>query len=114
MKEQIRKFKLWLIRTNRKRQARKHGVPFRDRMWYNYQAMLPEDIWTDKSFIEIFDNDGKYIVCPSVGGEVVYNDKGQRYMYRIIGFKNESRNRDWLYDSDYIHPVVEYLRKIED
>ena len=44
---------------------------------------------------------------------MIYNDKGKRYEYKIIGFENESRNRDWLYDTDYINPVVEYLRKIE-
>ena len=45
--------------------------------------------------------------------KVIYNDKGKRYEYKIIGFKNESRNRDWLYDTDYINPVIEHIRKIE-
>lgn len=110
----LEKFKLWLNRISRKRKAKKYGVPFRERKWYNYRAMLPKDTLAKKSFIEIFDENGHYIDCPPVGGEVIYNDKGQRYLYRIVGFKNESRNRDWLYDSDYICPVVEFLRKVED
>ena len=103
--------KLWLNRHSRMRQAKKYGVPFCKRMWYNYRAMLPKDILSEKSFIEIFDESGRYIDCPGIGGEVVYNNRGERYRYRVVGFKNESRYRDWLYDTDYIHPVVEFMGK---
>lgn len=100
---------LWL-----RREAKREGVPFRERMWYNYRAMLYKEILHEKSFIEIFDKDGKYIDCPGIGGEVIYNDHGRRYRYRVIGFKNDSPNRDWLYGSDYIHPVVEYVGKVKE
>lgn len=114
MNKLFKKIRLWLNRISRKREAKKYGVPFREREWYNFRAMLSKDSLADNSFIEIFDENGRYIDCPCVGGEVVYNSKGQRYLYRIVGFENESRNRDWLYDMDYINPVVEYLRKLED
>lgn len=103
----------FLSMQKRKKEAKKNGVPFRQRMWYNYRAMLPKERAKKSSFIECFNKYGKYIDCPGVGGKVIYNDKGKRYEYKIIGFENESRNRDWLYDTDYINPVVEYLRKIE-
>lgn len=110
----IKKIKLWLNKISRKRQAKKYGVPFREREWYNFRAMLSKDELTKYSFIEIFDEKGRYIDCPSIGGEVIYNDKGQRYLYRVIDFKNESRNRDWLYDTDYINPVIEFWEKIKE
>ena len=100
---------LWL-----RREAKREGVPFRECMWYNYRAMLPKDILAEKSFIEIFDADGRYINCPGIGGEVVYNAHGRRYRYRVVGFKNDSPNRDWLYDNDYINPVVEYVGKVKE
>ena len=114
MKRAFRNIKQWLNRISRKRAAAKFGVPFRQKMWYNYRAMLPKDKLSQKSFIEIFDKDGQYIVCPPVGGEVVYNNKGKRFLYRIVDFDNESPNRDWLYDSDWINPIVEFIEKIED
>lgn len=114
MKKVLKDIKLWLNRINRKRTAAKYGVPFRKKMWYNYRARFLKDELSQKSFIEIFDKDGRYIECPPVGGEVVYNNKGQRFLYRIIDFDNDSRNKDWLYDSDYINPVVEFIEKIED
>lgn len=110
----MKKIKLWLTIVIRMLMAKHYDVPFRRRMWYNYRAMLPKESLSDKSFIEIFDKDGRYISCPSIGGEIVYNNRGQRFLYRIIGFDNESRNRDWLYDSDYIHPVVEFIGKAKE
>lgn len=110
----MKKIVLWLNGLKRKREAKREGVPFRKRMWYNYRAMLPKDALSDKSFIEIFDERGRYIDCPGIGGEVIYNYKGQRYRYRVIDFRNDSRNRDWLYDTDYIHPVVEYIGKVKE
>lgn len=96
-----------------KHEAKRHGVPFRERMWYNYRAMLPKDRLAEKSFIEIFDAEGRYVNCPGIGGEVIYNDHGRRYRYRVIGFENESPNKDWLYDGDWINPIVEYVGKVE-
>ena len=105
----------FLTLLKRKREAKKYGVPFRTREWYNFRAMLPREEREKNihSYIEIFDNKGHYIDCPSVGKEIKYNHKGELFVYRIIGFENESRNRDWLYDSDYIHPIIEYARKEE-
>jgi hypothetical protein len=87
-------------------------VPFRKRVWYNYRAMLPSDHLAGKNFVEIFDENGHYIDCPGVGGTLVYNVNGVRYLYLVIDFKNESRNRDWLYDTDYINPVIEFVRPL--
>lgn len=95
----------------RKREAKRERVPFKKKEWYNYRAMLSKDSLADKTFIEIFDEGGNYIDCPGIGGEVILNAQGRRYRYRVVGFKNESRNRDWLYDTDYICPVIEYLGK---
>lgn len=110
----IETIKSWLSVYRRKRQAAKYDVPFRERMWYNFRAMLSKKELANYSFIEIFDKNGRYVDCPRIGGEVIYNHKSQRFKYLIIGFKNEPRNRDWLYDTDYINPVVEFLEKIED
>jgi len=93
--------------------AKRQGVPFRTKEWYNYRAMLSKEELPKYAFIEIFDTNGNYIACPEIGGVVIFNHKGQRFKYRVVGFKNESRNRDWLYDTDYINPVIEYLCKID-
>ena len=98
----------------RKREAKREGVPYQERMWYNYRAMLSKDGLAEKSFIEIFDADGSYINCPGIGGTVIYNDKGRRFLYEVIGFDNDSPNRDWLYDSDYINPIVRYAKKLQE
>lgn len=95
----------------KRREAKREGVPFEECMWYNYRAMLPKDKLAEESFIEIFDKNNRYINCPGIGGTVIYNNKGRLYLYEIVGFKNESRNRDWLYDSDYINPIVRYVGK---
>lgn len=98
----------------RKREAKREGVPYRKRMWYNYRAMLPKKSLAENSFIEIFDKDDHYINCPGVGGTVIYNNKGRRYIYEVIGFDNDSPNKDWLYDSDYINPIVRYVGKCKE
>lgn len=43
--------------------AKINGVPFRERMWYNYMAMIPKDEREskDKRYIVIFDKGGEYI-----------------------------------------------------
>lgn len=101
----------FLTTIPRKMAAKRAGVPFREKKWYNYRAMLSSESLADNTFIEIFDATGRYIDCPSIGREVILNAKGKRYVYRVVGFKNESRNRDWLYDTDYINPVIEFVRK---
>lgn len=95
----------------RKREAKREGVPYEERMWYNYRAMLPKDRLAEKSFIEIFDADGYYIKCPGIGGTVIYNDKGRRFLYEVIGFDNDPPSRDWLYHDDWINPIVRYVGK---
>lgn len=98
----------------RKHEAKCYGVPFRQRMWYNCRAMLPKDKLHEHQFIEIFDSDGSYINCPGIGGEVIFNDHGRRYRYRVVDFKNDSANADWLYDGDWINPIVEYVGKVKE
>ena len=98
----------------RKREAKREGVPYQERMWYNYRAMLSKTDLAKYSFIEIFDADGSYINCPGIGGTVIYNDKGQRYLYEVIGFDNNSRDSDWLYDGDWINPIVRYVEKLKE
>jgi hypothetical protein len=98
----------------RRREAKREGVPYEKRMWYNYRAMLSKDELAGKSFIEIFDKSGSYINCPGIGGTVIYNNKGRHYLYEIVGFKNESRYSDWLYDGDWINPIVRYVGKVKE
>ena len=104
----------WLTSFNRKIKAKKLGIPFRKREWYNYRAMLSKEELPEYSFIEIFNENGRYIDCPPIGGTVIYNIKGKKYLYRVVDFKNESRNRDWLYDTDYINPIIEFVEEIKE
>lgn len=101
----------WLTKHRRMLEARKEGVPFRMKKWYNLRAMLPRNELPKHSFIEIFDDKGNYIDCPNIGGEVILNNYGKRYRYKVVGFKNQNRDSDWLYETDYINPVIEYLGK---
>lgn len=64
-----------------------------------------------KTFVECFDKDGKYIY-PIKGLDVIYYVKGKRYVYTIVGFDNDSKDKDWLYDTDYINPIIEFKRKL--
>lgn len=98
----------------RKHEAQHEGVPYQKREWYNYCAMIPKKERAEKSFIEIFDENDHYINCPGIGGTVIYNNKGKRYLYEIIGFDNASRYSDWLYDGDWINPIVRYVRKLKE
>ena len=97
----------------KKLQAKKFGVPFRKREWYNYRAMAGEERANKRGAIQIFDKNGRYIDCPEIGGFVIYQKNGEKYKYKIVGFENESRNRDYLYDSDYIHPIIEFICKMK-
>lgn len=96
----------------RKIKAHIYKVPFKTKEWYNYRAMLFKENLKNKSFIEIFDDKDYYIDCPDIGGKVIYNVCGVKYLYKIIGFENSSKNRDWLYDTDYINPVIEFIKKL--
>ena len=98
----------------RKREAKREGVPYEERMWYNYRAMLSKADLAEDSFIEIFDADGRYINCPGIGALLIYNNKGRRYLYEVIGFDNESRDKDWLYEGDWINPIVRYVGKCKE
>ena len=102
-----------VVKILKRLQAKKFGVPFRKREWYNYRAMVGEERANEKGAIEIFDENGRYIDCPGIGGFVIYKKNGGEYKYKIVDFKNESRNRDWLYDTDYICPVIEFVCKMK-
>lgn len=94
--------------------AKKHKVPFRERMWYNYMAMIPKEEREsgDRRYIIIFDKDGNYIDCPKEGGFVPVYYYGKLYLYKVVGFKNESRNKDWLFHGDWINPIVEFVKPL--
>lgn len=93
----------------RKIRAKKYGVPFRERVWYNSLAHTRAE---DANGIVIFDNNDKYIDPPRIGGLVTYRYKQQLYQYKVVAYKNDSRYRDWLYDTDYINPIIEFVRKL--
>ena len=50
-----------MIKLIRKILAHRLGVPFQVEVWYNYRAMLPKNELEGKTFVECFDEDGKYI-----------------------------------------------------
>jgi len=90
-----------------------YHIPFTKKAWYNFQAMIPSDTYNERSFIVIFNEQNKYIPCPPIGSNVVYKIHGVSYLYKIIGFENESPYKDWLYpDSDYINPIIEFMKKL--
>lgn len=93
----------------RRIKAKWHGVPFCTREWYNYLAYTKEE---DANGIIIFDSCNDYIDPPRIGGLVTYRYKQQLYRYRVVAYQNENRNRDWLYDTDYICPIIEFVRKL--
>lgn len=76
-------------------------------------AMLPKKEREGKNYIEIFNEQGCYIDCPEVGGMVKYRYEGNLYWYKVVGFKNESRNKDWLFRGDWINPIIEFISKVE-
>lgn len=100
-----------MIKIIRKLLAKHYQVPFEKEVWYNYRAMLGTDI-SGKTFIECFDENNKYILPPKIGEEVIYNIKGERYVYIIFGFNNDSPNRDWLYDYDWVNTIIQFKKKL--
>lgn len=96
----------------RKLRAKHYHVPFEVTVWYNYRAMLPKNELEGKTFVECFDEDGKYIYPPKKGENVIYNIKGERYVYKIIGFNNDRRDKDWLYATDYINPIIQFVKRL--
>lgn len=99
-----------MIKIIRKLLAWHYKVPFRQKVWYNYRAMLGRD-YKNKIFVECFDKEGNYIY-PIRGLDVIYYAKGKRYVYTIVGFDNDSKDKDWLYDTDYINPIIEFKKKL--
>ena len=99
-----------MIKIIRKLLASYYKVPFRQKEYYNYQAMLGRD-HEHETFVECFDKDDNYIY-PIKGLDVIYYVKGKRYVYTIVGFDNDSQDRDWLYDTDYINPIIEFKKKL--
>lgn len=85
--------------------------PWQIREWYNAAASISYKSWKDHNLIICYDDNGKYIDCPSIGGEVIYSIKGIKYIYEIIGFKNDNPNSDWLFSTDYINPIIQFVRK---
>ena len=88
-------------------------VPFEHKEWYNFMAHIPKEEYTKYSHIVCFDENGKYIRCPQIGSEVVWQSGERKYIYKIVGFRNQSAYSDWLYDSDYINPVIQFVRAIK-
>ena len=74
-----------MIKIIRKLLAWHYKVPFRQKVWYNCQAMLGRD-HEYKTFVECFDKDGNYIY-PIKGLDVIYYVKGKRYVYTGLVFK---------------------------
>lgn len=95
-----------------------NNVPFRKKVWYNFRAYIRDNEIEKYPHIEIFDKTkdkySNYIPCPDIGGTVIYNESGRRYLYKVIGFKNESSLRDWLYQSDNLNPIIEFMRPLKD
>lgn len=94
--------------------AKIHKVPFRKEEWYNYSAMKTKQERKSRAFnhIVIFDENGDYISCPKIGGIVTYCHNGKLYKYKIVGFKNDSPNRDWLFYGDWINPIIEFVEAL--
>ena len=90
--------------------AKYYKVPFRQKVWYNYRVMLGRNN-KDNTYVECFDKEGHYIY-PIRGLDVIYYAKGERYVYTIVGFDNDSKDQDWLYDTDYINPIIEFKKKL--
>ena len=101
-----------MIKLIRKILARRLGVPFQVTVWYNYRAMLPKKELEGKTFVECFDEEGKYIFPPEKGENVIYNIQGQRYLYKIVGFDNMNPWSDWLYSTDYINPIIQFVKRL--
>ena len=89
-----------------------YHVPFEVTVWYNYRAMLPKNKLEGKTFVECFDANGKYIYPPEKGENVIYNIQGQRFLYKIVGFDNDRRDKDWLYSTDYINPIIQFVKRL--
>lgn len=100
-----------MLKIFRKMLARYYKVPFPKKEWYNYRAMLGTDV-SGKTFIESFDDNNKYILPPKKGEEVIYNVKGKRYVYIVVGFEDDSPNRDWLFDYDWVNPIIQFKKKL--
>ena len=92
--------------------AKLYKVPFEKKVWYNYRAMLPKRELEGKTFVECFDANGKYIYPPEKGENVIYNIQGQRFLYKIVGFDNDRRDKDWLYSTDYINPIIQFVKRL--
>lgn len=99
----------------RKIKARKAGVPFVIKNeWYNYMAMNKYGIGV---MVNIFDDKRSYIV-PKLGKEVEIlfrnRDGEKRCKYKITKLIEESRNRDWLYDYDWVNVNLEFTSFVSE
>lgn len=95
--------------------AKKNGIPLyiKDE-WYNYRAMMTESEAKTTDHIQIFDDNGKYIVPKGgVTVNVFFSKKKVIATYVIIGIHEEARNRDWLYSYDWVHVDLFFVGNIK-
>ena len=105
--------KILQIRFLRVIAAKRYGVKFRVKEWYNFAAHIHKSDWKYYFLIECFDETGAYIDCPRMGGTLVVNDHGKRrFLYRVVGFRNGSAMGDWIYDSDIYNPISEFVKTL--
>ena len=93
--------------------AKKNGIPLyiKDK-WYNYRAMMTESEAKTTDHIQIYDDNGKYIVPKrGVTVNVFFSKKKVIATYVIIGIHEESRNKDWLYAYDLVNRRFIFRRK---
>lgn len=92
----------------------KYKVPFQLKTWYNYQLALRsyDESTSNRDYVIVIDKDNRYIKCPQVGGLLTYRIHGEDYQYIVVGFDNESPRRDWLYPTDYINPIIQFVKKL--
>ena len=92
--------------------AKINHVPYKTKVWYNFQAYISESRYKEYNFVLIFDKDHRYIPCPTIGSYITYCVHGDYYKYKVVGFDNNNRDSDWLNPSDYINPIIQYVNKL--
>ena len=95
--------------------AKKNGIPLYNKdKWYNYRAMMTESEAKTTDHIQIYDDNGKYIVPKKgVTVNVFFSKKKVIATYVIIGIHEESRNKDWLYAYDWVNVDLFFVGNIK-
>ena len=76
--------------------------------------MMTESEAKTTDHIQIFDDNGKYIVPKGgVTVNVFFSKKKVIATYVIIGIHEEARNRDWLYSYDWVHVDLFFVGNIK-